>query len=268
MRYDHITPAVFLSRPNRFIAQVELSGQEETVHVKNTGRCRELLIPGRTVWLEKSGNPARKTQYDLVAVDKDGLLINMDAQAPNRVFGEWARAGGFVEGLTLLRPETAWGSSRFDFYWEAGRRKGFVEVKGCTLEEDGLAMFPDAPTLRGVKHLRELAAAQQEGYECAVCIVIQMKGCRLFCPNERTHPEFGAALREAAAAGVRVLAVDCQVEPGRLSISAGPGVPGQGGGAAPDGEGCPAALDRKRIAVFCARARSISIAPVPVRSGL
>lgn len=167
MRYDHITPAVFLSRPNRFIAQVELSGQEETVHVKNTGRCRELLIPGRTVWLEKSGNPARKTQYDLVAVDKDGLLINMDAQAPNRVFGEWARAGGFVEGLTLLRPETAWGSSRFDFYWEAGRRKGFVEVKGCTLEEDGLAMFPDAPTLRGVKHLRELAAAQQEGYECA-----------------------------------------------------------------------------------------------------
>ena len=218
MRYDHITPAVFLSRPNRFIAQVELSGQEETVHVKNTGRCRELLIPGRTVWLEKSGNPARKTQYDLVAVDKDGLLINMDAQAPNRVFGEWARAGGFVEGSTLLRPETAWGSSRFDFYWEAGRRKGFVEVKGCTLEEDGLAMFPDAPTLRGVKHLRELAAAQQEGYECAVCIVIQMKGCRLFCPNERTHPEFGAALREAAAAGVRVLAVDCQVEPGRLSI--------------------------------------------------
>ena len=142
----------------------------------------------------------------------------MDAQAPNRVFGEWARAGGFVEGLTLLRPETAWGSSRFDFYWEAGRRKGFVEVKGCTLEEDGLAMFPDAPTLRGVKHLRELAAAQQEGYECAVCIVIQMKGCRLFCPNERTHPEFGAALREAAAAGVRVLAVDCQVEPERLSI--------------------------------------------------
>ena len=218
MKYPNIRAGTFLARPNRFVAQVEVEGNLQVCHVKNTGRCRELLIPGRTVWLEKSGNPARKTQYDLVAVDKDGLLINMDAQAPNRVFGEWARAGGFVEGLTLLRPETAWGSSRFDFYWEAGRRKGFVEVKGCTLEEDGLAMFPDAPTLRGVKHLRELAAAQQEGYECAVCIVIQMKGCRLFCPNERTHPEFGAALREAAAAGVRVLAVDCQVEPGRLSI--------------------------------------------------
>ncbi len=121
MKYEHIVPAVFLSRPNRFIARVELDGREETVHVKNTGRCRELLIPGRTVWLEKSANPARKTGYDLVAVDKDGLLINMDAQAPNQVFAEWARAGGFVDGLTLLRPETTWGSSRFDFYWEAER---------------------------------------------------------------------------------------------------------------------------------------------------
>ena len=218
MHYPNVSPAVFLARPNRFVAEVLLDSVPTTVHVKNTGRCRELLVPGAAVWLTKSGNPNRKTAYDLIAVQKGNRLINLDAQAPNRVFGEWARAGGFVEGLTLLRPETAWGSSRFDFYWEAGRRKGFVEVKGCTLEEDGLAMFPDAPTLRGVKHLRELAAAQQEGYECAVCIVIQMKGCRLFCPNERTHPEFGAALREAAAAGVRVLAVDCQVEPGRLSI--------------------------------------------------
>lgn len=228
MKYEHIVPAVFLSRPNRFIARVELDGREETVHVKNTGRCRELLIPGRTVWLEKSANPARKTGYDLVAVDKDGLLINMDAQAPNQVFAEWARAGGFVDGLTLLRPETIWGSSRFDFYWEAERpgrdgseqalARGFVEVKGCTLEEDGLAMFPDAPTQRGVKHLHELAAAQGEGYECTVCIIIQMKGCRLFCPNERTHPEFGAALREAAAAGVRVLAMDCRVTPDSLTV--------------------------------------------------
>lgn len=219
MRYQAVRPARFLSRPNRFIAQVELDGLQETVHVKNTGRCRELLIPGRTVYLEQSANPARKTRFDLIAVDKDGLLINMDAQAPNRVFGEWARVGQFRQNLTLLRPETPWGASRFDFYWEdASGARGFVEVKGCTLEEGGLAMFPDAPTLRGVKHLQELACAQGEGYQCAVCIVIQMEGCRCFCPNERTHPEFGQALRAAAAAGVQVLAMDCQVEPGRLEI--------------------------------------------------
>ena len=218
MEYRHIEQAVFLRRPNRFIAQVELNGREETVHVKNTGRCRELLIPGRAVWLEGSENPARKTKYDLVAVDKDGLLINMDAQAPNKVFAEWARAGRFVSGLTLLRPETVWGASRFDFYWEAGERRGFAEIKGVTLEENGLALFPDAPTERGVKHLRELAAATAAGYECAVCFVIQMKGCRAFCPNERTHPEFGAALRDASAAGVRVLAVDCAVTPESLTM--------------------------------------------------
>ena len=218
MEYRHIEQAVFLRRPNRFIAQVELNGREETVHVKNTGRCRELLIPGRAVWLEGSENPARKTKYDLVAVDKDGLLINMDAQAPNKVFAEWARAGRFVPGLTLLRPETVWGASRFDFYWEAGERRGFAEIKGVTLEENGLALFPDAPTERGVKHLRELAAATAAGYECAVCFVIQMKGCRAFCPNERTHPEFGAALRDASAAGVRVLAVDCAVTSESLTM--------------------------------------------------
>jgi sugar fermentation stimulation protein A len=218
MEYRHIEQAVFLRRPNRFIAQVELNGREETVHVKNTGRCRELLIPGRAVWLEGSENPARKTKYDLVAVDKDGLLINMDAQAPNRVFAEWVRAGRFVPGLTLLQPETVWGASRFDFYWEAGERRGFAEIKGVTLEENGLALFPDAPTERGVKHLRELAAATAAGYECAVCFVIQMKGCRAFCPNERTHPEFGAALRDASAAGVRVLAVDCAVTPETLTM--------------------------------------------------
>lgn len=216
MRYNNITPAKFLSRPNRFIARVELAGREETVHVKNTGRCRELLVPGATVWLTESGNPARKTRYDLVAVDKGGLLINMDSQAPNRVFGEWARAGRFVEGLTLLRPETAWGDSRFDFYWEAGERRGFVEVKGCTLERDGLALFPDAPTQRGVKHLHELTAARGAGYEAAVCFVIQMKGVRTFQPNDETHPAFGAALRQAAANGVQVLAVDCRVEPDGL----------------------------------------------------
>ena len=218
MKYDKIVEARFLSRPNRFIAQVELNGREETVHVKNTGRCRELLIPGRTVWLEESRNPARKTKYDLIAVDKDGLLINMDAQAPNKVFAEWAQAGHFRDGLTLLRPETTWGKSRFDFYWEAGERRGFVEVKGCTLEEQGLAMFPDAPTERGVKHLRELAAAQAAGYECTLCVILQMKGCRAFCPNERTHPKFGQALRAAAEAGVTVLALDCRTAPDSLTV--------------------------------------------------
>lgn len=219
MTYDRVVPARFLSRPNRFIARVELEGAEETVHVKNTGRCRELLIPGRTVWLEESGNPARKTKYDLVAVDKDGLLVNMDAQAPNKVFAEWAEAGRFTDGMTLLRPETTWGSSRFDFYFEAGERKGFVEVKGVTLEADGHAYFPDAPTERGVKHLRELMEAKKRGYEAAVCFVIQMAGMRVFSPNDATHPRFGQALREAYAAGVEVLAVGCAVTPDSLTMT-------------------------------------------------
>ena len=195
-------------------------GREETVHVKNTGRCRELLLPGARVWLEGSENPKRKTAFDLVAVDRGGLLINMDAQAPNRVFAEWANTGAFRPGLTLLRPETAWGGSSFDFYWEAGEHRGFVEVKGVTLERDGLALFPDAPTLRGVKHLEELAAARSAGYEAAVCFVIQMKGPRAFRPNDDTHPQFGAALRAAAAAGVEVLARDCLVTPDSLTLDA------------------------------------------------
>lgn len=219
MQYANVRPAVFLSRPNRFIAKVEIDGQEETVHVKNTGRCRELLIPGRTVWLEEGSNPNRKTKYDLIAVDKDGLLVNMDAQAPNKVFAEWAAAGNFVPGLTLLRPETTWGKSRFDFYWEAGARRGFVEVKGCTLEDNGYCRFPDAPTERGVKHLNELAACMEAGYEAAVCFVIQMEGMKSFSPNDATHPAFGDALRAAHAAGVQVLAVGCCVEPDRLEIT-------------------------------------------------
>ena len=219
MQYANVRSAVFLSRPNRFIAKVETDGREETVHVKNTGRCRELLVPGRTVWLEEGTNPNRKTRYDLIAVDKDGLLVNMDAQAPNKVFGEWAKGGGFVPGLTLLRPETAWGKSRFDFYWEAGDRKGFIEVKGCTLEDGGFCRFPDAPTERGVKHLNELAACMEAGYEAAVCFVIQMEGMTSFSPNDDTHPAFGDALRTAHAAGVKVLAVGCHVEPDSLEIT-------------------------------------------------
>ena len=221
MRYPNVTPAVFLARPNRFVAQVLLDGEERTVHVKNTGRCRELLVPGARVWLTPGTNPQRKTAYDLIAVEKGARLINMDAQAPNQVFGEWAEAGGFLPGLTLLKAEQTHGDSRFDFYWEAGARKGFVEVKGVTLEEDGVVRFPDAPTLRGVKHLEELMAAKEAGYEAAVCFVVQMGEVRWMEPNDRTHPEFGEALRRAARAGVQVLALDCDVRPDRLDI-AGP----------------------------------------------
>ena len=218
MQYGKILPARFLSRPNRFVARVEAEGEELVCHVKNTGRCRELLVPGATVWLEESPNPSRKTKFDLIAVEKGDRLINMDAQAPNKVFGEWAAAGGFREGLTLLRPETTYGSSRFDFYWESSKSRGFVEVKGVTLEEDGVVRFPDAPTLRGVKHLDELAKAREAGYEAAVCFVIQMENVRWFAPNDETHPEFGQALLRAAQAGVEILAMDCAVTPQSLTM--------------------------------------------------
>lgn len=225
MRYLNVVPAVFLSRPNRFIARVLVEGAEETVHVKNTGRCRELLVPGCRVWLERSDNPQRKTLYDLVTVEKpleDGgtKLVNMDSQAPNRLFAEWAAAGHFRPGLTLLRPETAWGRSRFDFYWEAGpNRHGFVEVKGCTLEKDGWTWFPDAPTERGVKHLEELLLAKEQGYEAAVCFVIQMADVEGFSPNDETHPAFGDALRRASAGGVELLAYQCSVVPGEVHMT-------------------------------------------------
>lgn len=218
MQYGKILPARFLSRPNRFVARVEAEGEELVCHVKNTGRCRELLVPGATVWLEESPNPSRKTKFDLIAVEKGDRLINMDAQAPNKVFGEWAAAGGFREGLTLLRPETTYGSSRFDFYWESSKSRGFVEVKGVTLEEDGIVRFPDAPTLRGVKHLDELVKAREAGYGAAVCFVIQMENVRWFAPNDETHPEFGQALRRAAQAGVEILAMDCAVTPQSLTM--------------------------------------------------
>ena len=218
MQYGKILPARFLSRPNRFVARVEAEGEELVCHVKNTGRCWELLVPGATVWLEESPNPSRKTKFDLIAVEKGDRLINMDAQAPNKVFGEWAAAGGFREGLTLLRPETTYRSSRFDFYWESSKSRGFVEVKGATLEEDGVVRFPDAPTLRGVKHLDELVKAREAGYEAAVCFVIQMENVRWFAPNDVTHPEFGQALRRAAQAGVEILAMDCAVTPQSLTM--------------------------------------------------
>ena len=218
MKYGHIRQGYFLSRPNRFVARVELDGEEVVCHVKNTGRCRELLTPRAVVYLEESDNPNRKTRYDLVGVEKGARMINMDSQAPNKVFGEWAQAGGFRPGLTKLQPETTYGNSRFDFYWESSEKRGFVEVKGVTLEEDGVVLFPDAPTQRGVRHLEELMAAKEEGYEAAVCFVIQMEDVRLFRPNDRTHPAFGDALRRAARAGVEILAVDCRVERDGLRI--------------------------------------------------
>lgn len=221
MHYSNCTAGTFLSRPNRFVAQVALDGRTETCHVKNTGRCRELLIPGCRVYLTRSDNPARKTKYDLIAVEKQTargpLLINMDAQAPNHVFEAWAREGQFRPGLTLLRPETVYGASRFDFYWETDTDRGFVEVKGVTLEEDGVARFPDAPTLRGVKHLEELIAARQAGYQAALCFIVQFSGAKYVTPNDTTHPQFGQALRQAAAAGVEVFALGCAVTPDSLT---------------------------------------------------
>ena len=224
MIYLSVRRGQFLTRPNRFIAHVELDGAPVVCHVKNTGRCRELLVPGHTVWLAEGTSPARKTQYDLIGVEKPtprGLLpVNMDAQAPNRVFGEWAAGGGLGFLPSLLRPETRFGDSRFDFYWENGpERRGFWEIKGVTLEEDGVARFPDAPTLRGVKHLEELIRAREAGYETGVCFVVQMPGMRWVEPNDATHPQFGQALRRAAQAGVRVLALGCRVEPDRLEIT-------------------------------------------------
>ena len=219
MQYDHIVRGTFRARPNRFIALVEIDGREEVCHVKNTGRCRELLVPGATVYLDHSDNPKRKTAYDLVAVEKGARLINMDAQAPNRVFAEWAAGGGFLPHLCSIRPEVTFGASRFDFRLETEEGKViWVEVKGVTLEEGGEARFPDAPTERGVKHLRELQRAAAEGYGAAVFFVIQMKGVSHFRPNDATHPAFGQALREAAAVGVRVCAYDCLVTPDTLTI--------------------------------------------------
>lgn len=227
MVYGKILPGIFRARPNRFIAHVDIGGRVEVCHVKNTGRCRELLIPGVKVWLEECDSPTRKTKYDLVAVEKMGpegtLFINMDAQAPNRVFGEWAAAGGLGFVPTLLRPETTYGDSRFDYYWELSQegenRQGFWEVKGVTLEKDRVARFPDAPTLRGVKHLEGLALARQAGYEAGVCFIVQMEGMDYVEPNDATHPEFGSAFRRAAGAGVEVLALECRAQPGSLVVT-------------------------------------------------
>lgn len=218
MIYENILPAVFVDRPNRFIAHVELNGRLEVCHVKNTGRCRELLIPGCRVYVQHQPSPTRKTAYDLIAVEKGERLLNMDANAPNRVFNEYVRAGRFLREWSVIRPETTHGDSRFDFYLESPGHRLFAEVKGVTLEDDGVMRFPDAPTERGVKHLEGLARCVQEGYEAWAVFVIQTENVRWMEPNRRTHPAFADALRQAAQAGVHLLALDCHTEPDRLEI--------------------------------------------------
>lgn len=211
MRYERISEAVFFSRPNRFVAYVEREGKQEICHVKNTGRCRELLVPGARVYLQESDNPSRKTKYDLVAVRKGDRIVNMDSQIPNAAVREWLEAGNLFQNISLLRPEMRYGNSRFDLYLEADGKRIFMEVKGVTLEENGVAKFPDAPTERGVKHIRELINCVKDGYEAYVMFVIQMKGVYSMKPNDQMHPAFGEALREAASTGVKVLAYDCNV---------------------------------------------------------
>ncbi len=219
MKYKEVVRGQFLQRPNRFIAYVELAGKMEKVHVKNTGRCRELLLPGAVVYLEKSGNPGRSTAYDLIAVEKGDRLINMDSQAPNQAVGEWLKNGGFFPGLKLVRPETVYGHSRFDFYVETEQERIFIEVKGVTLEDSGVVRFPDAPSERAVKHVEELAEAKRDGYRVFVLFVIQMEEVKYFTPNRDTHPEFAEALCKAAEAGVEILAYDCRVTGDSLTLN-------------------------------------------------
>lgn len=233
MKYDNITRATFIKRPNRFIAEVDIDGHRETVHVKNTGRCKELLIPGCEVWLTAPGTPDRKTKYDLVAVRKDnGVLFNIDSQAPNKVVKEWLA----TQGYDLVIPEYTYGDSRIDFYMERGNEKFLMEVKGCTLEIDGIGYFPDAPTERGVKHILELIKAKQAGYHAMLAFVIQMDGVTEVRANVDTHPEFGDALDDAKKAGVEVLFLTCHVEPGGISDKLTPKWWGYDGGE-PGGRG-------------------------------
>ena len=216
MKYNNITPGIFLKRPNRFIAEVEIDGQKETVHVKNTGRCRELLIPGCEVWLTEPGTPGRKTKYDLVAVRKSsGVLFNIDSQAPNKVVKEWLETMDYDR----MVPEYPYGDSRIDFYIERGKEKFLMEVKGCTLEVDGVGYFPDAPTERGVKHIRELIKAKKAGFNAILAFVIQMDGVTEVRPNIEMHPEFGEAMNDAETAGVEILFLTCHVEPDKLEIN-------------------------------------------------
>lgn len=220
MKYRNIYEAEFVDRPNRFIANVIIDGQSAVCHVKNTGRCKELLIRGTKVYIQRADNPDRKTKWDIIAVMKGDRLINIDSAAPNAIFGEWLCAGGITGSMPeLIRPETVYKSSRFDFYFEHAGKKAFAEVKGVTLEEDGVVLFPDAPTERGVKHLRGLTECIQDDYEAYAVFIVQMKGVKYFTPNRATHPEFADALKTAFDAGVNIIALDCTVTPDEISIS-------------------------------------------------
>ena len=219
MKYERMEQGRFLERPNRFIAYVEILGKKETVHVKNTGRCAELLVPGATVYVQKTDNPERKTQWDLIAVEKGRRIINMDSQIPNKVVEEWIRKGNLFPNATVIRPETTYGNSRFDLYVEEGERKIFMEIKGVTLEENGIVRFPDAPTERGVKHVEELMKAVEDGYESYLFFVVQMGDVQYLAPNRVTHAAFGEALDLAREKGVHILAYECQVEPDEIRIT-------------------------------------------------
>ena len=218
MIYKRIQKGRFLKRPNRFIAKIEINGKEETVHVKNTGRCAELLVPGAEVYVQKSESAGRKTGWDLISVRKADRLINMDSQIPNKAALEWVKAGHLFPEEVQVTPEKTYGNSRFDLYACSDKRKAFIEVKGVTLEADNIARFPDAPTARGVKHLEELIHCMREGYEAYLLLVIQMKGITRFEPNWDTHREFGETLQKAKKAGVHILAYDCLVEPDGMEI--------------------------------------------------
>ena len=218
MKYERMVEGCFVERPNRFIAYVEIEGSIETVHVKNTGRCRELLVPGTTVYLQKSDNPERKTQWDLISVKKGARIINMDSQIPNKAVEEWIRKGNLFPGASVIRPETVFGKSRFDLYVEVDKRKIFMEIKGVTLEEDGIVRFPDAPTERGIKHVKELEQALEAGYESYLFFVVQMENVKYFAPNMETHAAFGEAIRAAKEKGVHVMAFDCRVEPDSIEV--------------------------------------------------
>ena len=211
MIYKNIQKARFLNRPNRFIAHIDIDSKTEVCHVKNTGRCRELLTENATVFVQESDNPNRKTKYDLISVLKGEKLINMDSQIPNKVFGEWAQNSGFFGEIKLLKAEKTFENSRFDFYIETDNDKIFVEVKGVTLEQDGVVMFPDAPTERGVKHINELCRCIDNGYKAYIFFIIQMDNVKYFTPNRKTHPQFADALKAAAEKGVGVYALDCKV---------------------------------------------------------
>jgi len=217
MTYENMVPGIFLARPNRFIAHVQIDGQVEVCHVKNTGRCKELLVPGCTVYCQRASNPNRKTKYDLIAVRKGDRLINMDSQAPNKAAHEWLSAGGHGE-IWELRAAVKKGASRFDFSFMKDGKRCFLEVKGCTLESDGVCAFPDAPTERGAKHIRGLTALAREGYGAYILFVIQMADVKYIRPHDETDPEFGRALREAAENGVQVIAMDCAVSEDSMEV--------------------------------------------------